>query len=125
MGRARAGSSDSIVDRFRQRIRLLRGITAGNLPESAGKVPEIASQIRDPKGMLLTPEQRVEPARSLLSTAFGLALVNSGWKVHSSPGEFHLDWGDEQIDPHKLLLQISDGVISKRGMGREVQRTGH
>lgn len=103
---------------------LLRGITAGNLPESAGKVPEIASQIRDPKGMLLTPEQRVERARSLLSTAFGLALVNSGWKVHSSPGEFHLDWGDEQIDPHKLLLQISDGIISKEAWAAKCKELG-
>ncbi len=74
---------------------LLQGVTTGNLPESVRKIPEIASKMRDPKGMLLNPEQRVERARSLLSTAFGLALVNSGWKVHSSPGEFHLDWGKE------------------------------
>jgi heat shock protein HtpX len=92
---------------------LLQGITAGNLSESTGKVPEIAAQIRDPKGMLLTPEQRIDRARSLLSSALGLALVNSGWKVHSRPGEFHLDHGGEQINPHKLILQIADGTISK------------
>ncbi|MBZ5616022.1 MAG: M48 family metalloprotease [Acidobacteriia bacterium] len=103
---------------------LLQGITAGNLAESTGKVPEIASQIRDPKGMLLTPEQRVERARSLLSTAFGLALVKNGWKVHSSPGEFHLDQGDEELDPHTLMLQISDGIISKEAWATKCKKLG-
>jgi heat shock protein HtpX len=94
--------------------RLLEGITAGNLAESIGKVPEIASQIRDPKGMLLTPEQRVERARSLLSAALGLALVKNGWNLHATPGEFHLDHGDEKLDPHKLVREISDGIISQQ-----------
>lgn len=91
---------------------LLQGITVGNLPESLGKIPQIAPQIRDPEGMLLTPEQRIERARSLMSTALALALVNNGWKLHSRPGEFHLDRDDEQLDPYKLTLQLSDGAIS-------------
>ena len=103
---------------------LLHGITAGNLAESTGKVPQIALHIRDPKGMLLTPEQRVERARSLLGTALGLALVNNGWKLHSRPGEFHVDWGDEQINPHKLMLQISDGVISKEAWAAKCKTLG-
>ena len=103
---------------------LPQGITAGNLAESAGRVPEIASQIRDPQGMLLTREQRVERARSLLSAAFGLALVNSGWKVHASPGEFHLDDGDEKLDPHKLMLEISDGTISKEAWAAKCKELG-
>ena len=84
----------------------------------------MAAQIRDPQGMLLTPEQRVERARSLLSAAFGLALVNSGWKVHSSPGDFYLDHGDEQLDPYKVMLQISDGVISKEQWGTKCKALG-
>jgi hypothetical protein len=63
--------------------------------------------------MLLTPEQKVERARSLLGTAFGLALAGSGWKVHSSPGEFHLERGDKWINPFKVILRLSDGDISK------------
>jgi heat shock protein HtpX len=103
---------------------LLQGITAGNLAESTGKVPKIAPQIRDPKGMLLTPEQRVERARSLLGTALGLALVNSGWKLHSCPGEFHVDRGDEQINPDKVMLQISDGIISKEAWAAKCKALG-
>jgi heat shock protein HtpX len=92
---------------------LLQGITVGHLPEALGKVPQIAPQIRDPKGMLLTPEQRIARARSLLGTAFGLALVNAGWELHVSPGEFFLGRDDRQIHPFQSILQLSDGVISK------------
>jgi len=92
---------------------LLKGITIGNLPEPLGRVAEIAPQIRNPKGMLLTPAQRIERARSLLSTALALALVHHGWKLHSPPGEFHLERGEEQLNPYQLMPQLSDGVISK------------
>ena len=66
---------------------LLQGITVGNLPRIATKIPQIAPQIRDPEGMLLTPEQRIEraPLLRFLSTALALALVNNGWKLHSTP----------------------------------------
>jgi heat shock protein HtpX len=92
---------------------LLQGITVGNIAESLGRLPEIAPQIRDPQGILLTPEQRIERARSLLGTALALALVNNGWQLHSRPGEFHLDRGNEKLDPYKVMLQLSEGAISK------------
>jgi hypothetical protein len=103
----------SWVDSVTQYGFLLQGITVGNLFEALGRVPQIAPQIRDPKGMLLTPEQRVARARSLLGTAFGLALINNGWTLHSRPGEFHLDREEEQIHPYKVIQELSDGAISK------------
>ena len=92
---------------------LLGEITAGNLFEALGRVPQIAPKIRDPKGMLLRPDQRIERARSLLATALGLTLVNNGWTLHSRPGEFYLSRGDEQVDPHDLVRQLSNGAISR------------
>lgn len=96
---------------------LLTGMTIGNLPESIGKVPEIAPRIRDPKGMLLTPGQRIERARSLLSTALDLALIRSGWILQAGPGDVHLmregEQEGEQMSPYKLLTQLSDGRITK------------
>jgi heat shock protein HtpX len=103
---------------------LLEGFTVGNLPESLGKLPQVAPQLRDPEGMLLTPEQRKGRARYLLSTAFALALVHNGWKLHSRPGEFHLDRGDEQLDPYKLMTQLSDGAISKEAWLTRCQALG-
>jgi heat shock protein HtpX len=92
---------------------LLQGITVGTMAESLGRLPEIAPQIRDPQGTLLTPQQRIERARALLGTALALALVNNGWQLHSRPGEFHLDRGNEKLDPYKVMLQLSEGAISK------------
>ena len=103
---------------------LLQGITVGNLVESLGRLPQLAPQIRDPEGMLLTPEQRIERARSLLSTALAMTLVNNGWKLHARPGEFHLDFGDEQIDPYRLMLQLSDGVIPQDAWAMKCQGLG-
>lgn len=73
----------------------------------------MAPKIRDPKGMLLRPDQRIERARALLATALGLALVNNGWQLHSLPGEFYLSHANEKLDPRKLIRQLSDGAISK------------
>jgi len=92
---------------------LLQGITAGNLFEALGRVPQIAPQIRDPQGMLLTSEQRVMRARTLIGMALGFALVNNGWTLYSHPGEFHLDRGNERLDPFRVVLHLSDGAISK------------
>ena len=89
----------------------LQGETVANLPKSLGKVPDIAAFMRDPKGMLLTHEQRVQQARGLVSTAFALALVNHGWNLHSLPGEFYLEKDGHQLQPFQLTLQFSDGKI--------------
>lgn len=100
MGRARDFGPNPIVVKFRRSIfPLLQGITVGNMAESPGRLPETAPQIRDPQGILLTPQQRIERARSLLGTALALALINNGWQLHSRPGEFHLDRGNENLDP--------------------------
>lgn len=103
---------------------LLQGITAGNLADSAKRISEIAPQIRDPKGMLLTPEQRNVRARQLLASAFGLALVNQGWILHARPGEFHLSKGDEQMAPHLVIKKISDGTISKEDWAARCRNLG-
>jgi len=34
-------------------------------------------------------------------------------ELHSPPGEFHLERGEEQLNPYQLMPQLSDGVISK------------
>lgn len=39
-------------------------------------------------------------------------------------GSFISIGGDEQIDPHKLLLQISDGVISKEAWAAKCKELG-
>jgi len=59
-----------------------------------------------------------------LGTAFGLALVGDGWTLHASPGEFHLDRNGHQIDPFQVMLQLSDGVISKEACSARCKELG-
>jgi heat shock protein HtpX len=89
---------------------LLQGMTASNLPQTLGRVPDIALEMRDPPGMLLTRDQRVSYA-DLVATAFALLLINDGWQLHSMPGEFFLIKNGKQVDPFLLTQQISDGTI--------------
>jgi heat shock protein HtpX len=103
---------------------LLQGITCEGLPDGLGLVPEIAEKIRDPQGKLLTPEQRVPRARTLLASALGLALVNRGWSVHWQPGEFHLTRADEHVHPLALILQLSDGAISREAWAAKCKDFG-
>lgn len=91
---------------------LLAGVTVQNLFESLGKVPQIAAEIRDPKGMLLSPEQRLERARSLLAMALGTALIQRGWVLHSRPGELYIEREGQRINPFLLIHRLSDGQIT-------------
>jgi len=103
---------------------LLVGMSIGTLAESLGKASEIAPQIRDPKGMLLTPEQRVERARSLLGTAFALALINNGWTLHSLPGDLHVECGGERLNPFQLTHQLSNAAMSKEDWAQKCRKWG-
>ncbi|HUM03885.1 MAG TPA: M48 family metallopeptidase [Terriglobales bacterium] len=103
---------------------LLQGMTIGSLFDSLGKVPEIAPKVRDPEGMLLTPEQRVERARSLLGSAVGLALVLNGWKLNAGPGVFHLDKDGERLDPFKVTRQLCDGTLRNDEWTTRCQKLG-
>jgi len=54
---------------------LLQGITAEAVPDFTQKLPEIGSRMRDPRGTLLTHEQRTQRAGHLVASALALALL--------------------------------------------------
>src|SRR5882672_6317888 len=60
----------------------LKGIAAESIPDQIPKLPEIGSRIRDPKGMLLAPDQRTQRAGQLFAAALALALVESRWELN-------------------------------------------
>jgi Zn-dependent protease with chaperone function len=97
---------------------LLRGITAGNLATSADKLADIAARLPNPDGMLLSRQERVPHALHLLATAFTIALVNNGWTVHSSVGEFYLKRGDERLQPFQLIFQLFNGTLARDAWSR-------
>jgi len=92
---------------------VLQGITAESLPDAIQKLPEIGSEIPDPKGMLLTPEQRTTRAGQLFGMGFGLALLRDGWELHTQPGIFYLRRGNDQLNPFLTVESLKSGELSR------------
>jgi Zn-dependent protease with chaperone function len=90
----------------------LEGVTAESLPDQIPKLRQIGSGIRDPKGMLLDPEQRTRRAGLLFGAGLSLALVDLGWTLHSGPGVFHLQRGPEQLNPFLVIEQLMSGKLT-------------
>jgi len=91
---------------------MMNGITAGGLPEVIKKLPQMGSKIRDPRGMLLTPQQRAQRAGQLLGMALGLALLEKGWDLEAQPGSFFLGKGADRINTSALMDELVEGKVS-------------
>jgi len=91
---------------------LLAGVRAGSLPEKIKGLAEMGSRIRDPKGMLLKPQQRVQRARELLAASLSLSLMASGWELHAQPGDFYFQRGDEKFQPFRAVHELANGKIT-------------
>lgn len=92
----------------------LEGVSAESLPEQVPRLRQIGAGIRDPKGMLLDPQQRTNRAGYLFGAGLGLALVDQGWTLHSGPGVFHLERGTEQLNPFSVMEQLMSGKLTKQ-----------
>jgi Zn-dependent protease with chaperone function len=90
----------------------LEGVTAESLPDQIPKLREIGSGIRDPKGMLLDPQQRTQRAGLLFGAGLSLALVDQGWTLHSGPGFFYLQRGPEQLNPFLVVEHLMSGKLT-------------
>jgi hypothetical protein len=91
----------------------LQGITAEAVPDFAQKLPEIGSRMRDPKGMLLTREQRTQHAGHLVASALALALLDNGWNLETRPGDFHFQRGTEKINIFGLMEGLVAGKVTR------------
>jgi heat shock protein HtpX len=91
---------------------MMNGITAGGLPEVVKKLPQLGSKIRDPRGMLLSPQQRTRRAGQLFGMALGLALLENGWQLEAQPGSFFLGKDADRINTAALLDELVEGKLS-------------
>ena len=91
----------------------LKGVTAETIPNQITNFSAIGSRIPDPKGMLLTPNQRTERAGQLFAAALALALVENGWKLSVQPGVFRLQRGDESFNPFAAVAELMAGKRSQ------------
>jgi heat shock protein HtpX len=103
---------------------LMVGITAGSLPEIVKRLPPIGSKIRDPRGMLLTPQQRTQRAGQLFGMALGLALLERGWELEAQPGSFFLGKGTDRINTFALMEELLEGKVSAEGWAEMCREFG-
>ena len=68
--------------------------------------------MRDPKGMLLTRDQRTVRAGALLSTALALALLDRGWKLDARPGRSYLERDGDCVKTGEVVEQMRSGKLS-------------
>jgi Zn-dependent protease with chaperone function len=90
----------------------LEGVTAASLPDQIAKFPAIGNKMRDPKGMLLGPDQRTRRAGQLFAAGFGAALLDHGWQLVSGPGVFHLERGSEKLNPFLVVDHLMSNKIT-------------
>jgi len=94
---------------------VLEPYTVADIPDALANLSAIAARIRDPKGTLLTRDQRADRAASLLWMAFSLVLFCHGWELHAQPGDFHFAKGRDQLIPSDLVLRLRQGILSAEG----------
>src|SRR5579859_55149 len=102
----------------------LRGVTAEFVPDQVPKLREIGSRIRDPKGMLLSHEQRTARAAYLFATALALAMIRDGWDLHVEPGVFRISRGDREFNPFLAINELMTNKLSPQGWTARCQELG-
>lgn len=88
------------------------GMTTESLAEALKEMPVFAKKFRDPKGMLLAPDQRTERGVYLVSVAVALLLLERGWNVEAKPGEFYIYRGEERVVVHESIRALWKSELS-------------
>ncbi len=120
--------ADAYLPQWRQIVResatILGNGTLASLSELAGNLPDIARRLRDPQGMLLTREQRIERAAHLLRIALTAALCDAGWHFHASPGQFYLELNEHRMSPAETVNQMRSGAITSADWAERCRTLG-
>jgi hypothetical protein len=103
---------------------VLKGVTAELIPDQIPKLPEIGSRIRDPKGMLLAPDQRTQRASQLFAAALALALIENRWELNVQPGVFQLRRGTDEFNPFEAVAELMAGKRSGEDWVRQCGTLG-
>jgi heat shock protein HtpX len=103
---------------------ILEGVSAESLPDRIPKLREIGAGMRDPKGMLLDPQQRTRRAGQLFGIGLALALLNHGWTLHTAPAVFYLSREADQLNPFLVMDQLMAGKLSAEDWRIQCRKLG-
>lgn len=90
----------------------LQGVTAASLPDQIPKLRKIGDSMRDPKGLLLGPEQRRRRAGHLFGVGLALALLDHRWVLITEPGIFLLRGPGAELNPFVAIDGLLAGKLS-------------
>jgi hypothetical protein len=102
----------------------LTGLTAASIVDAIPRLPEIGEKMRDPAGMLLTPQQRTQRAAFVLAAALSLALLDGEWELHVVPGVFHLQKEAQQLKPFLIVQELMEGKLSREAWAARCSELG-
>lgn len=102
----------------------LKGLTVEMVPDQVPKLREIGSRIRDPKGMLLSPEQRTVRAGWLFASAIALAMIRDGWELEVQPGVCRMRRGERELNPFALVAELMQKKFSREAWVSKFQEAG-
>ena len=88
------------------------GMTAESLPQALANLSAITPKIPDPKGRLLTREDRANRGAELLGIGLGVLLADHGWEARAQPGLLELQRGSERVNPFALVQELRSGKLS-------------
>jgi Zn-dependent protease with chaperone function len=103
---------------------LLQGVTAESVPDLIQRLPEIGSRMRDPKGSLLAPQQRTQRAGHLVASALALALLDKGWQLEISPGQFYFHRGTEKTNVFAMMDTLLTGKVTQQAWVTSCAKVG-
>jgi len=98
-----------LIERFDS---LLSDKTIASLPELVRNPAPIADMVLHPPGRILNRSEREEQAVSVLACAFGVSLVDHGWKFVARPGTSCIQLGSFRLRPHDLVDFLRFGTMS-------------
>jgi len=102
----------------------LRGVTPESLPDQVPRLREIGSRIRDPKGILLSPDQRTARAAGLFAAALALAMIRSGWELQVEPGLFRMSRGHREFNPFLAIDELMTKKLTREAWTARCQELG-
>ena len=103
---------------------VLQGVTIDSLPGVIPKLQQIGNGMRDPKGMLLGPEQRFQRASYLIGVGFALALLDHGWALKHEPGVFHLSRAATILSPFEVIDKLVKGQLTAADWNKQCAELG-
>ena len=102
----------------------LQGVTAESLPAQIPNLLKVGNMMRDPKGLLLGPDQRARRAAHFFAIALALALLDRGWTLDVAPGIFELHGPAGEPNLFPILDQLMAGKLSPQDWSAQCHKLG-